>query len=985
MVQLLFLGPLEIWAADRQVAIGTGAKSLRVLAALAAQPQRTVSVELLVDAVWEDDPPPTARKQIQNAISAMRATPIGPALIARQSGYLLDVTRDQVDVSRFEDYLTEADRAVKAGDVPAVAETLQAGLRLWRGPAFAGIGGRHAEALAARLHEQRLSAVTQWAQATLELGRHGAVVEELTALAEQVPTREPLTGLLMLALYRSGRGAEAIICYHHTRQRLADELGIEPSQELRRLFEQILTSDPALAHRTRRPSRNFLPRDVAGFIGRAEELRHLVRAAMREGAIVIQAVDGMAGVGKTALAVHAAHQLAAQFPDGQLFVDLHGHGSHRDPLTSEEALEVLLRSVGVDEAQLPPDLDQKAGLWRSESAGRRLIVMLDNASTSAQVRPLLPGSAQCAVLITSRHRLVGLDSVQVVSLDPLAPADAMAMFTRIVGAARTRSEADLVLEAVRRCGFLPLAIGIVAARMRARPSWTLGHLVQRLADEALRPGLLATDDYGVTAAFSLSYRHLHHDQQHLYRLLGLHPGTEIDRYHAAALAGIPTGRAEQILEELCDAHLLTSPQAGHYRFHDLVREHARGTAAEESPAQHAQAIQRLLDYYLHVSEAAAAQISPWRRQIGPPAQHPPGEWPQLSSVDEAVAWFEAEHANLLPLARWAAEHSHAQHGWQLPRNAGTYLLRCGHLTAGATALRAAVAAAEQPGSDPRARAACLANLSLILRALGDHQAALQCLQQSLDHARATQDREGETALLTSIADIQVRLCAYHEAVDISAQAIEFFRGQDNWVRESSALSLHIDALVRLGRHGEAIQAAPHVFRLLEGRPSHRATGLLLARLASAYSQQGDQETAQDLLARAIEAARDTKDRISEADCLRRLARALHLTGQASQALKNATEALDILAESPDAVDIVETHNVLGVIHHSQGRHRQALAHYQQAASTAAKVGYRIGRAQALGGTAHTLDALGDTANARQHRQEALAIFIELDVPEAARQ
>ncbi len=981
MIQFRFLGPLEVRDGPHPVKI-LGGKARRVLAALGVCPGRMVGMDTLVEAIWADDPPPTARKQIQNTISNLRGTAIGSLLVAGNAGYALHAARDDVDICQFESLLAAADAAMARGDLSAAADTWWAGLRLWRGPAFADVGGGYAEAMAARLQERRWSALARWGEASLQLGRHASVADELAVAGVPVPPHEALTRVLMLALYRCGRSAQAIACYHGTRQALADEVGIEPGPQLRQLFERILADDPALTHGgAQSAGRNFLPRDVPGFAGRHTEMHRLTGGNVNGGAILIQAVDGMAGVGKTALAVHVAHQLADRFPDGQLFVDLHGHTPHRNPMSPEEALEALLRSIGVPEGQIPHDLDQRAGAWRAESATRRLLVVLDNATSAAQVRPLLPGSPHCTVLVTSRRRLTGLEGVEVISLDPLSRDEAVAMFCHFVGAERTDSQHDLVAEAMRLCGYLPLAIGIVAARMRSRPTWTLHDLVARLNDERGRPELLRTEDYGVAAAFGMSYRHLPVAQQRMYRLLGLHPGSEIDKYHASALAGVPADQAEEMLEALCDVHLLGLPHAGRYRFHDLVRDHARSAAlADEPEPQRVQARRRLMDYYLHVSETAANLISPWRRQLGPPAQQPPADSPSLTSQPQAITWFQSEHANLLPITQWAARHSQAQHGWQIPKNAGAYLLRCGYLETGVTVLRVAVAASRHPGSDPRARAACLANLSLMLRNLGDYPAALQHLRESMDHARLTGDREGEVTLLTSIADAYVWLGRYHEALDVTTRAIDIFRGEGNWTREASALALHIEALVHLGRHHEAIDASRRSSRDIDDLPAERATSVLLSRIGTAHSHNGQHDRAIMLLGRAVDITRLHSECISEAGYRCWLAQAFHRANKPDKAREQADTALGIINGSPAVTETVEIHNTLGDIEHDQGRYALALAHYRQAAELAGNAGYRNGQAHALSGVSQCLRQLGDVADAEQLRRQAHAIQAELGVP-----
>ncbi|GAB3853525.1 AfsR/SARP family transcriptional regulator [Dactylosporangium cerinum] len=360
------LGPLEVRHGDGQVTIG-GTKQRRVVATLALNAGRVVTLGQLVDAVWDGEPPVTARKQVQNAVSALRRTPVGAALAAVGPGYVLRVSVEQVDAGRFDRCLVEAHAARARHDLMRAAETLRAGLAIWRGPALAGVGGRTALTAAGQLEERRLSAVIAWAEISLELGSHGVVADELSAELDRYPLCEPLAGLLMLALYRAGRAAESLVCYQRIRHTIAEDLGVDPGPELQSQYQRILAADPALNHRSEALQRNYLPRDIGHFTGRLAELDRLMSVADSGGVTVIQAIDGMSGVGKTTIAVHAAHRFAGRFADGQLFIDLHGHTAGRDPLTAEEALDVLLRAIGVPDARIPKSLDERAAVWRGSS------------------------------------------------------------------------------------------------------------------------------------------------------------------------------------------------------------------------------------------------------------------------------------------------------------------------------------------------------------------------------------------------------------------------------------------------------------------------------------------------------------------------------------------------------------------------------------------------------------------------------------------
>jgi hypothetical protein len=398
--------------------------------------------------------------------------------------------------------------------------------------------------------------------------------------------------------------------------------------------------------------RSDLPRDVSHFTGRAGELRRLLDDVDDKTCAPVFAIDGMAGVGKTALAVHAAHRLGVRYPDGRLFLDLHGHTPGHEPLTSEAALEKLLRATGVHGAELPDDPDERAALWRARSAGRRLLLVLDNAADAAQVGPLLPGTPGCRVLITSRRRLVELDATATISLDVPPPDEALALFTRVIGDSRARAEPAAAREVLSLCGRLPLAIGMVAARLRSRPAWTVRHLSRRLHEERL-----AEIVTGVAAAFSMSYEHLAPDQRRLFRLLGMHPGTDFDVHLVAALLMTDLNEAERLLEQLVDLHLLQQPRPGRYRFHDLLRQHARATARIEEPVvSHHESLHRILDYFLFTAAHAWCRLAPGQRQLPLDIAHPPAYVPPFEDHPRAVVWWDAEAANLAAVIDHAAEH-----------------------------------------------------------------------------------------------------------------------------------------------------------------------------------------------------------------------------------------------------------------------------------------------------------------------------------------
>lgn len=984
MLRFRALGFLEVYRDGTVVPAMSALLLRRLLAALLCRPNETVPVGDLIAALWGDDPPPTAHRTLLVYVRRLRiALGANDRIMREPAGYRVVVRPGELDAADFTRLVAEAGAAAgnDGEDGARAFDLLSEALQLWQGEAFGDVRDHAPIADHARTLDEERARVEEWrARLGLEAGLHAELIPRLTELVESYPYREDFPAHLMLALYRLGRQTEAVAVFHRTRQLLAAELGIEPGSQLRDLVARILQGDPALAlHPAMAQGRNFLPRDIPYFAGRSKEIDYLSDLAAEGGATVIQAIDGMAGVGKTALAVHVSHRMAEAYPDGRLFINLHGHTENRDPLTADEALDLLLREAGVvAESRIPGEVDGKSALWRSELAGRRVLVLLDNASSPSQIRPLLPGTRECTVLITSRRRLIGLDGVRVVSLDTLPEGEAIALFTRIAGVGG--GDPATIGEVVRMCGLLPLAISIVAARLRSRPSWTVEDLVDRLTDERTRSALLEAEDSGVAAAFSLSYQYLSPVLQRFYRVLGLHPGREIDKHSAAALAAVSSAEAERMLEELCDVHLLNAQRPGCYQFHDLVCEHAAARAAEEETAtSRGNARDRLLDYYLHVSELAADQISPVRRKLGPVPQRPPADVPRIGDLAEAVAWFEAEHANLVPLVRLADRHSAAQHAWQIPRNCAVYLSRGGYVALTKQLLETATTAAARPGSDPGALPTCLVNLGMVVNDLGEYRTGLEYVKRAIAHAQSVGDRDGETALLGYLAEGLMRTGRYREAADVAFEAAEAYRAQGNWGREAIALGLQLLSLTQLGQAEEALRAMEHGSREIATLELDRIGCILFEAVGIAYSRAGLHDLALDYLRRGIEATRMMNDTVYEGSRLHRLAEAERRAGLPVEALRHAMRAHHLLGENPSINDIVESQNTLGAIHLDLGRHDEALAHFTTALATAESKEVHLERARAIEGIGDALAAQGDLAAARQRWGQAAEIYDALEV------
>lgn len=629
VVEFLVLGPLEVRREGQRVALG-GRQVEKLLAGLLLASGRVLSVDELVATLWDGEPPATARQQIHKTVAALRRQ-VPDVVVTDGPGYRLALAgagagdgagpgpAATLDADRFERLADEA-------TIPS----LTAALGLWRGAALAGIDGRVLRSRAVWLEERRLVATEQLAELRIEAGESAAVAMELPALIAEHPWRERLRVLQMLALYRSGRQADALAAYAEVRTSLCEELGLDPGPELAGLHDQILRADPSLGAPVR-TAPSTLPYDVPGFVGRAPELASLL------GGSGIHVVEGLAGIGKTALVVHAAHRLAGGHPDGQLFVDLHGFTPGRSPVDPLTALDQLLRTLGVPPERIPDGLDARAAAWRSETAGRQLLVVLDNAADADQVRPLLPGSPTCRTLVTCRVRLAELVDVTTVALDVLSGREARALFADVVGPARIAGEDADVERVLELCGRVPLAVRLAASRLAHRPQWSVGTLAGKLA---------AAADPGIATALAVSYDHLPPDEQRIVRLLGAsHPGPDFDAYAVAAAADVHPDEADRLLENLLDAHMLEQRSGDRYSFHDLVRRYARRLAPDEAAAERAR--RRLHGYYLTTATAAMDVIDRALRWFDPVVADPPEHRPDLPDRDAAWAWLAAEYRTLL--------------------------------------------------------------------------------------------------------------------------------------------------------------------------------------------------------------------------------------------------------------------------------------------------------------------------------------------------
>jgi DNA-binding SARP family transcriptional activator len=644
-----------------------------VLGVLLTRANTPVPVDVLVDALWAGQRDPRAAKKLQLHVHRLRRALGDPGRIQYENGgYTLRVYPGELDAERFESALAESR---DAGQSARAVTLLRAALRMWRGDPFTdSIDLPLLRAEADRLAERRLAGLAQLYTAELACGHAAAIVPELVELAARHPMQEQLQGLLMSALYQVGRQAEALEVYQRTRGALVEQLGLEPGNELQRLEHAILTGDPLLEA----PSASAiapaqLPADIPDFTGRTSQLTTLalLGAAADRATTVLVAITGKAGVGKTTLAVHAAHQLRAQYPDGQLYVNL--RGMEASPLTAADVLARFLRSLGVDRLAIPDDVEERAALYRSRLADRRLLIVLDDAACEAQLRPLLPGTPSCVVLVTSRARLTGLGGAQLVDLDVFEPDQAVELLAQVAGPQRVAAEPAAAREIVRFCSFLPLAIRVAGARLGARPHWSLSRLAADLTDEDTRLDALRLADLEVRASIARSYETLDVTARRAFRMLGLLSVRDFAPWVTAALLDIPQTRAEDLMDTLVDLHLLDvagRDAAGRvrYRFDDLLRTYAREVAtAHEPEAGRLAALDRAFSGWLALTEEAGRSLasSAFTGSAEPGRSWRPAESVLKSVVIDPASWLVTEWAALAAALDQAYSVGSDRLGWAL--------------------------------------------------------------------------------------------------------------------------------------------------------------------------------------------------------------------------------------------------------------------------------------------------------------------------------
>ncbi|HEY0933602.1 MAG TPA: BTAD domain-containing putative transcriptional regulator, partial [Trebonia sp.] len=826
-------------------------------------------------------------------------------LARRHGGYLLQARPERLDLHRFRRLVAEA---VQCDDERGAAILRQA-LALWHGPALAGADSSWLAAMRRTLESERLAAQLELNDIRMRQGEHNELVGELAGQAATGPADERLTGQLMLALWRSGRAAEALRCFEQAREYLAHELGADPGPQLQALHQQILRGDASLtlpdSGRGGAPAPRELPADVPAFTGRIPELdqldQFLLPAAENtaSGTAVIAAVSGTAGVGKTALALHWAHRAAGLFPDGQLHVDLRGYDV-AEPLSPAEVLARFLRALGVTGADIPSGQEERAARYRSLLAGRRMLVVLDNASTVDQVRPLLPGTATCATIVTSRDSLAGLvarEGAARLELDLFPLGDAVDLLRELVG---SRADADpgAAAELAGYCARLPLALRVAAELAAARGQVALADLVTELSDQRRRLDLLnAGGDprTAVRAVFSWSYRNLDPQAARAFRLLGLHPGVEFDRYAVAALTGAAAERAADLVSILSRAHLLQPAGSSRYGLHDLLRAYARELAAAQSRAEREHAVAQLLDCYLYTAAAAMDVIMPGERHRRPRIPAPPAPVPALADPAAARGWLDDERANLVALVRYA-EAAWPGRAIQLAATLFRYLDYGGHWAEAATVHDLARRAARRAG-DHTAEAEALNNLGVAELRQGRNQQAEEWHRQALALSRRASYQSGAARALNNLGLVYYYQGRYAEAADRYQQALTESRELGD--QESVAGVLGNLAVIsqRQGHDEQAVGYLEQGLALFRETGNRNGEATTLGILADTEQRRGRYPQAATLLERALALFREGANRDGEASALDSLAGLDQRQGHYEHAAGHGQQALKLFRET----------------------------------------------------------------------------------------
>ncbi|WP_336204984.1 AfsR/SARP family transcriptional regulator [Nonomuraea sp. LPB2021202275-12-8] len=935
------LGPVELWRDGVAVPI-VGEKQRTLLAQLLLHAGQVARHDELLAVLWGDEPPGAGRKALHNHLwSLRRLIGDGGELITTAGGYALRIPAGELDLAVFAERVETAGAHRAAGRVAEAAGELHAALALWRGAALGGTRQEFQAGKSGALEERRMAALADRVDADLELGRHAELIGELRRLVDGAPLDERFRAQLMLALHRAGRRADALQQYRLARTTLRDELGLEPGRALSELHQWILTADGTQDRPRGVGTRQTLvprqlPADVVRFTGRKRSLDELDE--LLSGALMIAAVAGAGGVGKTALATRWGHRSADRFPDGQLYVDLRGY-SPGPPVEPGQALHQLLRGLGVPADEIPHETDERAGMYRSLVAGRRMLFLFDNAASADQVRPLLPGSAEGRTLITSRHSLLGLavtHDAGFLHLDVLPAREAEELLVALLGAGQ---DTDAVAELARLCSGLPLALRLAAAHVRGHAGMSVAEFAHRLRDGNRLAELDIDGDphIGVRAAFALSYRSLLHPARQAFRLAGLHPGPDLCLEAVAAMTGQAPEATRHVVGALVRAHLVHRDERGRLSMHDLIREYAREQVADDGERR--QALTRLLDWHTHTTRSAMSWVDPDANLIRPTVEEPAGGVPEFAGGDSALAWLAAEHRNWVALVELAAGDGWPVHAWQLAYTAAYHCYLASSIDDWVATQRLALTA---------------------VRSVGDHS--------------------GEAKVLTTLGHAHMAADQYAEFLDCQRQAVALARLQGERQTEAEALYYVGYGLHRTGRLAEALDACAQARELYQGLGDRPGEIAVIDTIGQVHLRLGDMGQAVAHLSTSLDHIRGCGRRHDEAHTLMHMGTAYAGLGDLPRALRCQEQALLISREIGGKEPETEALCRIGNIKTMQGRLAEALRHQEEALALARRLASRHLESMVLNGLGGTHAAAGDRDRARQCFGAALELARSIGDP-----
>ncbi|MFG3256003.1 BTAD domain-containing putative transcriptional regulator [Streptomyces sp. NPDC048172] len=992
--EIVILGPIGIRAHGQHDALGS-AKERALLAALAVDAGRSVPLDTLTRRLWDDDPPGKPRASLHSYAARLRrrlrnATG-GDRLVQQAHTYRLDIAPESVDLHRFQ-RLTEQARTTNSGDQARTLRLFREAEALWHGELLAGLTGSWAEGVRMRLESQHLATQLDRTALELRMGRFVDLIAELSGLLEQLPVDETVAGQLMVAHYGSGRQAEALRLFETLRKRLQEELGTDPGKPLRRIHHLILQQEPVErilappkppSHRagvTEGKKLNNIPAH-GDLVGREAELRTLQE--IPEGTVIsLQSISGMGGVGKTLLAFHVSRRLSSRFPAGQMYIDLRAHSAGSKPLASSAALTSLLRTMGFSPKALPRGLDELTSLWRNTLSSRQAIIILDDAASDEQVRPLLVQDCPSLFIITSRNRLTNLPGARPVFLDVLPLEDATDLFIRLIGPDLSRkTEPNDVASIVQLCGRLPLAIELAAGRLKSRPAWTARYLAEKIAHSKRKLGEIRDGQREIHHVFSLSHRTLTEKQRTAFRCLGLHWGTTFTSHAAAALTGEPLDQTERHIEALLDSSLVLEPEPERYRFHDLLGEFAL-TLVHENPEEEVAARRRLADFYLNCAARADALAHPRRTRLsltlGQDAS--PYDLPQWAGAQDAKAWLRAETSALISAEHHARTHGLPELAAELAHVLASFLDTEG-LWHEAAVMHAHAADHWHAHGAPHAEALTRIDLSIAEAHAGQYAQAAASGQQALTLARSLNDPDSTAEALHQLGILHWHRGEYHLMRESLQEALDIrTRSGDTWGQARSTNTLGI-AHLHLGDPVAASRHFQQAFFSFQESGDIRGTFQSLNNFAETQAHIGEQDSARESFSRVLEMSIESGSRSEQAMARLNLANTYHVPQELESALDLYDMALASFQHLGDKRNETITLVSIGNALHRAARYEESLERHSAALELARSLGAGLEEAQALRGLGSAERLLGRLHTSEQHLTEALTLASRIQSPE----